>query len=201
MGIDSKLPPLILASQSSSRRNLLEAAGVSFMTVSSDVDEYVIKQEHSGSVESLCLKLAQAKAQAASSLYPYSYVLGTDQVLECNGQIFNKPNSLPIVRSQLSQLSGQRHRLVNGLVMVKGSKVQWSHTAFATLKMRKLSDTFLDDYIKQIDDNMSSSVGGYQLESRGSQLFEYIDGDYFTILGLPLLPLLAYLRQIHILLD
>jgi septum formation protein len=127
--------------------------------------------------------------------------LGTDQVLECNGQIFNKPNSLPIVRSQLSQLSGQRHRLVNGLVMVKGSKVQWSHTAFATLKMRKLSDTFLDDYIKQIDDNMLSSVGGYQLESRGSQLFEYIDGDYFTILGLPLLPLLAYLRQIHILLD
>ena len=201
MGIDSKLPPLILASQSSSRRNLLEAAGVSFMTVSSDVDEYVIKQEHSGSVESLCLKLAQAKAQAVSLLYPDSYVLGTDQVLECNGQIFNKPNSLPIVRSQLSQLSGQRHRLVNGLVMVKGSKVQWSHTAFATLKMRKLSDTFLDDYIKQIDDNMLSSVGGYQLESRGSQLFEYIDGDYFTILGLPLLPLLAYLRQIHILLD
>ena len=201
MGIDSKLPPLILASQSSSRRNLLEAAGVSFMTVSSDVDEYVIKQEHSGSVESLCLKLAQAKAQAVSSLYPYSYVLGTDQVLECNGQIFNKPNSLPIVRSQLSQLSGQRHRLVNGLVMVKGSKVQWSHTAFATLKMRKLSDTFLDDYIKQTDDNLLSSVGGYQLESHGSQLFEYIEGDYFTILGLPLLPLLAYLRQIHILLD
>ena len=85
--------------------------------------------------------------------------------------------------------------------MVKGSKVQWSHTAFATLKMRKLSDTFLDDYIKQIDDNMLSSVGGYQLERRGSQLFEYIDGDYFTILGLPLIPLLAYLRQIHILLD
>jgi len=201
MGIDSKLPPLILASQSSSRRNLLEAAGVPFMTVSSDVDEYAIKQEHSGSVESLCLKLAKAKAQAVSSLYPYSYVLGTDQVLDCNGQIFNKPNSLQDVRTQLSQLSGHRHRLVNGLAIVKGSKEQWTYTVFATLKMRKFSNAFLDDYIKQIDDNLLSSVGGYQLESRGSQLFEHIDGDYFTILGLPLLPLLAYLRKIHILLD
>ena len=201
MGISSKAPLLILASQSSSRRNLLEAAGVSFMTVTSDVDEYKIKQEHTGSVESLCLKLAQAKAYAVSSLYPYSYVLGTDQVLDCNGQIFDKPNSLQDVRTQLCQLNGHRHRLVNGLVIVKGSKEQWTYTEFATLKIRKLSDAFLDDYIKQIDDNLLSSVGGYQLEGRGSQLFEYIDGDYFTILGLPLLPLLAYLRQIHILID
>ena len=201
MGISSKAPLLILASQSPSRRNLLEAAGVSFMTVSSDVDEYEIKQEHTGSVESLCLKLAQAKAHAVSSLYPYSYVLGTDQVLDCKGRIFDKPNSLQNVRTQLCQLKGQRHRLVNGLVIVKGSKEQWSHTEFATLKIRKFSDAFLDDYIKQIDDNLLSSVGGYQLECRGSQLFEYIDGDYFTILGLPLLPLLAYLRQIHILID
>ena len=199
MGIESKLPPLILASQSSSRRYLLESAGVTFMSVSSDVDEYAIKQKHSGSVESLCLKLAQAKAQAVSLRYPYSYVLGTDQVLDCNGQIFDKPNSLSDARTHLSELRGHKHRLVNGLVMVKGSKVQWSYSAFATLIMREFSDAFLDDYLKQIDDNLLSSVGGYQLESRGSQLFEYIEGDYFTILGLPLLPLLAYLRQIHIL--
>ena len=199
MGIESKLPPLILASQSSSRRYLLESAGVTFMSVSSDVDEYAIKQKHSGSVESLCLKLAQAKAQAVSLRYPYSYVLGTDQVLDCNGQIFDKPNSLSDARTHLSELRGHKHRLVNGLVIVKGSKVQWSYSAFATLIMREFSDAFLDDYLKQIDDNLLSSVGGYQLESRGSQLFEYIEGDYFTILGLPLLPLLAYLRQIHIL--
>ena len=199
MGIESKLPPLILASQSTSRRNLLESAGVSFMSVSSDVDEHAIKQKHTGSVESLCLKLAQAKAQAVSLLYPYSYVLGTDQVLDCNGRIFDKPKSLTDVRSHLNQLRGHKHQLVNGLVIVKGSKVQWSYTAFATLIMREFSDAFLNDYLKQIDDNLLSSVGGYQLESRGSQLFEHIEGDYFTILGLPLLPLLAYLRQIHIL--
>lgn len=199
MGIESKLPPLILASQSTSRRNLLESAGVSFMSVSSDVDEYAIKQKHTGSVESLCLKLSQAKAEAVSLLYPYSYVLGADQVLDCNGQIFDKPNSLSDARTHLSELRGHKHRLVNGLVIVKGSKVQWSYSAFATLIMREFSDAFLDDYLKQIDDNLLSSVGGYQLESRGSQLFEHIEGDYFTILGLPLLPLLAYLRQIHIL--
>lgn len=201
MGIESKLPPLILASKSPSRRALLEGAGVSFMPVISDVDEDAIKQKYSGSVENLCLQLAQAKAQAVSSLYPYSYVLGADQVLDCEGKLFDKPHSMAEAADHLRHLRGRSHRLVNGLVMVKGSEVQWTYTGIATLKMRNFSDDFLDTYLGLSNDNLLSSVGGYQLEDRGCQLFEHIEGDYFTILGLPLLPLLDYLRQIHILQD
>ncbi len=175
---------------------------MSFMAVPSNVDEDKIKklaEDNPLDVENLALKLAHAKASAVSKLYPYSYVLGADQILECNGRLFDKPNSMAAAREQLLRLRGCSHRLVNGLCIVKGSEMQWTETAAATLTMRDFSDGFLDDYLAEVDESILTSVGGYQLESQGSQLFASIDGDYFTILGLPLLSLQDFLRKIHLL--
>ena len=172
------------------------------MTVASRVDEDSIKTaaaERSGGAADLALVLATAKAAAVSTSYPYSYVLGADQILECGGTLFDKPRSLQQARQQLLQLRGCRHRLVNGLVILKSGQTVWSHTETATLTMRDFSERFLDSYLDTVGEQVLSSVGGYQLEGPGSQLFESVDGDYFSILGLPLLPLLAYLRHIHIL--
>jgi len=172
------------------------------MAVSSDVDEAAIKdnfKRKSICAEDLSLRLAEAKALAVSPLYPYSYVLGADQILDCEGRLFDKPVSLSEARTHLVALRGRQHRLVNGLVVYKGGEMLWSHTAIAHLAFRDFSDGFLDSYIKAAGESLLMSVGGYRLEDLGSQLFASIEGDYFTILGLPMLPLLAYLRQIHIL--
>lgn len=174
------------------------------MTVASDIDENLIKAAHDNrhsSGEDLTLELAKAKADVVSRQYPYSYVLGADQILVCENQRFDKPKTVEEAREHLVNLRGRTHQLVNGLVIVKGSEILWSHTETATLVMRDFSDAFLDKYLITVGDRILSSVGGYRLEDRGSQLFDTIDGDYFTILGLPLLPLLAYLRHIHILGD
>ena len=166
---------------------MLEGAGVSFMAVASDVDEDPIKASFDGqnsSTKDLTLKLAHAKADAVSQHYPYSYVLGADQILVCDNRRFDKPKNRAQARDHLT---------------LKGSETVWSHTEVATLKMRDFSDAFLDKYLQEEGLQVLASVGGYRLEGHGSQLFEDIQGDYFTILGLPLLPLLAYLRHIHIL--
>lgn len=174
------------------------------MAVGSEVDEDKIKaaaQTGALSVEDLTGQLATAKAMAVSARYPYSYVLGADQILQCDGQLYDKPLSLAEAGEHLRQLRGRQHRLVNGLSIVKGGQPLWSHTAIATLKMRNFSDTFIEAYLKHGGADLLSSVGAYRLEDHGAQLFEQIDGDYFTVLGLPLLPLLDYLRTIHIIDD
>ncbi len=172
------------------------------MAVPSDVDEDPIKEEGKRkgfSAEDLSLRLAQEKARTVSQQYPYSYVLGADQVLDCGGTLYDKPASLDEARTHLIALRGCTHRLVNGLVICKGADNLWTHTAVAHLTMRNFSDAFLDSYLKESGDDLLTSVGGYRLEDLGCQLFDSIEGDYFTILGLPMLPLLAYLRHIHIL--
>jgi len=174
------------------------------MAVASDVDESLIKtaeKTKKSSSSELALILALAKARAVSKRYPYSYVLGADQILECDGFFFDKPQTLNDARTQLIALRGRDHQLINSLVVVKDNQLQWQHTAIARLTMRNFSESFLDTYLAAVGDAILGSPGGYHLEGMGSQLFETIDGDYFTILGLPLLPLLAYLRQIHILAD
>ena len=180
----------------------MEDAGVSFMAVASDVDEDQIKSAADSQnllIEDLTLKLAYAKAEAVSQRYPYSYVLGADQILVCETRRFDKPKNMAQVRDHLRYLRAKEHRLVNGLVILKGSEIVWSHREIATLVMRDFTDAFLDKYLQSEGKQVLGSVGGYLLEGQGSQLFEEIRGDYFTILGLPLLPLLAYLRHIHIL--
>ena len=174
------------------------------MAVSSEVDEDAIKARfttNNSNAEQLSLKLAHAKASSVSQKYPYSFVLGADQILECEGSLFDKPKSMEQARQHLISLRGRRHRLINGLVIVKETETQWSHTEIATLYMRDFSDAFLDDYLQASGNVLLSSVGGYLLEERGGQLFDRIEGDYFTVLGLPLLPLLGFLRHIHILQD
>lgn len=174
------------------------------MAVASNVDESGIKSAHDGqntSTENLTFELALAKARAVSQQYPYSYVLGADQICVGDNHRFDKPKDLNEAREHLKRLRGRSHKLVNGLVILKGSEVLWRHTETATLTMRDFSDSYLERYLIAVGEDVLSSVGGYRLELLGSQLFDAIEGDYFTILGLPLLPLLAYLRHIHILDD
>ncbi len=171
------------------------------MVHASEVDEDKIKTSFDNTqhkTEELALQLAEAKAATVSRQYPYSYVLGADQILECDGHIYDKPTSLAASRDQLLELRGRDHRLINGLSILKGSKTQWSHIDIAELRMRDFSERFLDDYLERSGRSILSSVGSYQLEGQGSQLFEHIKGDYFSILGLPLLPLFHYLRQIQL---
>lgn len=180
----------------------MESSGVSFMAVVSNVDEDEIKKTFGiqlKTVEDLAFELARAKAGVVSQQFPYSYVLGADQILECDGCLYDKPKTREAARKQLLQLRGRTHRLVNGLCIVKEQQLQWSHLEVAELKMRSFSEDFLDRYLADAGDTLLSTVGGYRLEDQGSQLFDAIEGDYFSILGLPLLPLLSYLRQVHLL--
>ena len=150
------------------------------------------------SVEQTALRLAVAKAVRVGENHPDRFVLGADQILECEGNWFDKPVDMENARNHLRTLRGSRHRLVNGLAIVHMGSVVWTHTAIATLDMRNFSDRFLETYLDRSGDRILSSVGAYLLEAGGAQLFQAIDGDYFTILGLPLLPVLAFLRQQNI---
>jgi septum formation protein len=146
-------------------------------------------------VEQTALRLAIAKAGFVSDAYPDSFVLGADQILDCEGQWFDKPDDMSAARLNLQNLRGKCHRLVNGLAIFYGGSIIWTHTAIATLQMRNFSDAFLDDYLAESGEKILGSVGADLLENRGAQLFQAIEGDYFTILGLPLLPVLDLLRD------
>lgn len=184
---------LILASASQSRADLLRGAGLEITTKASDLDEDVIKARGLSVVET-ALKLSTAKAFAVATEFPHSLVIGADQMMECDGQRFDKPKTLDQARDQLSFLRGKTHRLISAVAIVRGQECLWSHHQSAELDMREFSDEFLDRYIKEMGDDLFTTVGGYRLESQGVQLFSRIEGDYFTILGLPLLAVLDFLR-------
>jgi len=150
-------------------------------------------------VEQTALELALAKANAISANFPECLVLGADQILECQSEWFDKPTDRNSAEIQLKKLRGKSHTLVNALTIILNGQRLWSYQQPATLEMRYFSDTFLNRYLDQSGENIYHSVGGYLLERQGAQLFDRIDGDYFTILGLPLLPLMAYLRDCSIL--
>jgi septum formation protein len=139
--------------------------------------------------------LAELKAQRVARRHPGSLVIGADQVLECDGILFDKPSDLAAARSQLMALRGREHRLLSAVVLVRDGERVWHHVDRANLTVRDFSADFLDRYLRSAGDAALSSVGAYQLEGVGAQLFAAIDGDYFTILGLPLLPLLDILRE------
>lgn len=189
-------PPLLLASGSLVRANLLRGAGVTFGIQNSRVDEDAIKQRFADSnIDALTILLAEAKALAVSGEKPQALVIGADQILSCNGERFDKPRDLGEARANLKKFRGTTHRLHSGLVIASGGKIVWRHSDHADLTMRPFSDAFLDEYLALVGDKVLTSVGCYQLEGAGIQLFEKMTGDYFTILGLPLLPLLAELRN------
>ena len=195
-------PPLILASTSRSRRALLSGAGVSFTAEAAAVDERALEAELLAATPAdVALALSEAKALAVSRLHPQAVVIGADQTLGLGRRTFHKPASPAAARDQLLALRGETHVLHAGIACAREGTVVFRHVSPARMTMRRFSDAFLDDYLRTAGDAVLSSVGCYQLEGPGIQLFEAIDGDYFTILGLPLLPLLAALRHLGCLND
>lgn len=187
---------LILASGSSVRATLLRNAGLAFTVQDSRVDEDAIKKRFvGGDTDALALKLAEAKALAVSKDEPESLVIGADQMLSCDSDRFDKPRDMDEARGNLKRFRGRTHILHSGIVLALAGEILWRHSDRAHLAMRDFSDGFLDWYLETVGEKVRMSVGCYQLEGPGIQLFERIEGDYFTILGLPLLPLLAELRR------
>ncbi|WP_421864205.1 Maf family protein [Parvibaculum sp.] len=193
---------LILASGSAVRQKLLADAGLTFTAEDSRVDEDAIKAGFAdgedgpeAATDALALKLAEAKALAVSAKHCGALVIGADQILSCEGKRYDKPKSMDEARANLLAFRGHPHILHSGLVLVKDGKTVWNLTARATLTMRAFSETFLDEYLETAGERVMKSVGCYQLEGPGIQLFEKIEGDYFSILGLPMLPLLDELRR------
>lgn len=194
--------PLILASTSRTRHALVEAAGILAQTAAPGVDERAIEEPFriSGApIEDLALILAREKALAVSQREPGRYVLGADQTLECDGVQFNKPVNVEKAKAQIATLSGRTHHLHSAAAVAYNGEVVFQTVVTADLTMRPLSEDFIIRYVSEVGDAVLSSVGGYQIEGRGVQLFSRISGDHFTILGLPLLPLMDYFREQNLL--
>jgi septum formation protein len=191
-------PRLILASGSVSRRMVLEAAGLRVAIRPSNVDEATIKRRalaDAEGAETAALRLADSKARAVALDEPDALVIGADQILVCNGVWFDKPPDLAAAREQLRTLRGRAHVLVTAIVCHEGEQRVWQHVAMPRLVMRDFSDAFLDEYLALEGDAVTSTVGSYRLEGLGAHLFASIEGEHAAILGLPLLALLAFLRQ------
>jgi septum formation protein len=187
---------IILASTSPTRRALLDNAGLSYTPIAPRVDERELIARHPDwSPDETALKLAEAKAVEVSLRYPQAVVIGADQVLALGAKIYAKPSGIDECRQHLLELRGKTHALISGVVCARGGSTEWSHSSEALLTMRVFSESFLAQYLDQVGADCTSSVGGYKIEGLGLQLFEEVTGDHFTILGLPLLPLLTHLRR------
>lgn len=187
--------PIVLASASRARTRILTDAGVDHVQDPAHIDEAVIKDGWHGRPEALARELARAKAQAMTDKYPGTLVIGADQVLALGQKIVDKPGDPARVRAQLDRLRGREHRLISAVAVAFGDDVVWDHVAIAHMYMRPFSDAFLDDYVTRVGDDVAQSAGAYHLENLGAQLFENVEGDFFTVLGLPLIPLLNFLRS------
>jgi septum formation protein len=184
----------ILASGSASRRTLLSNAGVDFEVDPADVDEGVLKAQFAGSPADLALHLAETKALAVSTRRD-GLVLGADQVLELDGAAYDKARSTQEASERLTMLRGKAHYLKGGVVLARGNDIVWRHQSSAKLTMRAWSDAFHTRYLAEAGDILTKGVGAYAFEGLGAQLFEKVEGDFFSILGLPLLPVLGALRE------
>jgi nucleoside triphosphate pyrophosphatase len=188
--------PLVLASQSLTRQALLANAGIDFEAVAADLDERAVQQASGflapGDIAAL---LARKKALSVSSRQPGKYVIGADQTLAQGERLFSKPAGRPQAAEQLAELAGRRHELHSAVAVARDGKILFEAVAIAGMTMRRLGEAEIDVYLDQAGEAVTSSVGAYQLEGLGVHLFERIEGDHFTILGLPLLPLLAFLRS------
>ncbi|MBC6440656.1 MAG: Maf family protein [Rhodospirillales bacterium] len=190
-------PRLILASRSGGRRQMLENAGVVFEVDAANIDEDAVRDSlkaEGAPVEQVAETLAELKARRVSARQPGALVLGADQMLECEGRWYDKPESVAVARDHLLSLAGRTHRLISSVVLLRDEARLWHETAVAAMTMRPFTDGFLDSYLEAVGDRVCTSVGCYQVEGPGLQLFHRIDGDHFTIVGLPLLPVLDQLR-------
>jgi septum formation protein len=192
---------LVLASASPFRRMLLENAGIAFRAKAADIDERAIESEverQGSSPEEVALILAEAKARNVGQAFPDDIIIGSDQTMSLGTRVYHKPRDMNEARDHLLSLSGQVHQLNSGIVLTRGSDILWKHVSSARMSVRILSPVFIDAHLARVGKKALSSVGAYQLEGEGIQLFDKIEGDYFTILGLPMLPLLAKLRDLRV---
>ena len=202
-GPTSKLPvsavSLVLASASPARALMLERAGVRCEVEAARIDEEEYRnamRADGAPAAAVAESLAELKARRVARHHPQAIVIGADQILDCDGIWFDKPADLDRARADLMALRGRTHELLSCACVVQDDRRLWHHIGRASLTMRAFTDDFLDDYLAMVGDDALSSVGAYQIEGPGAQLFSKIEGDYFTILGLPLLPLLQYLRDL-----
>ena len=195
--VDQGLPDIILASSSSARARLLRNAGLDPKIKPVSLDEDSIKSAlvmEKAPAAHIAETLAELKT-IRGARETHHYVIGADQILACDGSIFSKPTCLAEAKEQLMKLRGRSHELISAVCVAKGGSIIWRHSDSAKLYIRQFSSSFLDSYLNENKDSILTSAGGYYLESRGAQLFDWIKGDYFTILGLPLIPLLCFLRE------
>ncbi|WP_298914786.1 Maf family protein [uncultured Algimonas sp.] len=188
---------LILASGSAIRREIMDGAGLDFEVIARPVDEAAIKAAMLGDgarPRDIADALAEAKALRVSRQEP-GLVVGADQVMVMDGTLFDKPETAAAARDRLRAMRGRRHELVGAVVVARGGAPVWRHVSETRLWMRDFSDAFLEDYLAREGDLVTKSVGAYRFEGPGAQLFDRVDGDFFSILGLSLLPLLHYLRD------
>lgn len=196
MGLWLGTSPLILASQSSARKMLLASAGLEFKAITADIDERGIQAASNlSSPREIALLLAREKAKAISVSHPGSYVIGADQTLALGNRLFNKPAGRVQALAQLRDLAGKSHELNSAVAVAHDGKIVFENVSVARMTMREMTEAELAAYLDATGDAVTTSVGAYQLEGLGIHLFERIEGDHFTILGLPLLPLLAFLRR------
>lgn len=196
MGLWLGKHPLITASQSSARKMLLANAGLEFKAVTADIDERGIQLASAlSNPREIALLLAREKAKAISASYPGSYVIGADQTTALGNRLFNKPAGRPQALAQLRDLAGNSHELNSAVAVAHDGQIVFEDVSVARMTMREMTEDELSIYLDAAGDAVTTSVGAYQLESPGIHLFERIEGDHFTILGLPLLPLLAFLRR------
>jgi septum formation protein len=196
--------PLVLASTSRTRAGLLRAAGLAFETAAPGVDEESVKEAARAdglSPADAALLLAELKARRISERLPAAVVIGADQILVCEGRWFDKPADRDAAAAQLAALAGRRHELVTAVLAMKGGVVLWRHVATPRLTMRPLSGATIAAYLDAAGEAVLASVGAYQAEGLGIRLFASIEGEHAAILGLPLLPLLGFLRQHRVLAD
>ena len=197
MGNAVQKPAIILASSSAIRRQIMDEAGLDYSVIVKPVDEAAIKAGMlaEGSLpRDIADALAEAKSRRVSLANP-GLVIGADQIMVMDGEIFDKPVSMEAARERLLLMRGRTHHLIGAVVICENGHPVWRHISKTTLTLRDFSEEFLDDYLSAEGDIILKSVGAYRFEGRGAQLFSYVDGDFFSILGLSLLPVLDYLRE------
>ena len=194
---EGSLKRVILASSSPSRRKILNSSGINFSAKAPDVDEDSLKKKFKGTPKKLALMLAEKKALSLSSKHSSALIVGADQVLSFRGSAFNKPKSLKEAKKNLKLFRGKTHKLESATAIAHNGKIVWRHEESPKLTMRNFSNAFLEHYINSAGDKTLLSSGGYSIEKQGSQLFSKIEGDFFSIIGLPLIPLLQKLRKLN----
>jgi septum formation protein len=186
---------LILASASAIRRALLDQAGLAYAAVPAKIDERAVEAAHEGQDFELALALAEAKAAKVSAQQPEAWVIGGDSIISVEGRRFAKPACRDEAAAHFRYFSGRAMRLVSAVALARAGAVEWNHISDAVLHVRPLSEQFIEDYLGAEWPEVANCVGVFRMEGRGVTLFDQVEGDHFTILGMPLLPLLGALRE------